>query len=99
MMLSDLSVRRPVLAAVLSLLLIAFGAVAFNLLPLREYPDIDPPIVTVAPAGALVTKLLPCSLPPRTAASWAASAFSTAALTSALEASGTRAATSPVIGQ
>ena len=37
MMLSDLSVRRPVLAAVLSLLLIAFGAVAFNLLPLREF--------------------------------------------------------------
>ena len=47
MMLSDLSVRRPVLAAVLSLLLIAFGAVAFDLLPLREYPDIDPPVVTI----------------------------------------------------
>ena len=39
--------RRPVLAAVLSLLLIAFGAVAFDLLPLREYPDIDPPVVTI----------------------------------------------------
>ncbi len=47
MMLSDLSVTRPVLAAVLSLLLIAFGLVAFDRLPLREYPDIDPPVVSV----------------------------------------------------
>lgn len=47
MFLSDLSVRRPVLAAVLALLLIAFGLVSFERLPLREYPDIDPPIVSV----------------------------------------------------
>jgi len=47
MILSDLSVRRPVLASVISLLLIMFGFVAFSLLPLREYPDIDPPVVTV----------------------------------------------------
>jgi multidrug efflux pump len=47
MILSDLSVTRPVLAAVLSLLLIAFGLVAFDRLPLREYPDIDPPVVSV----------------------------------------------------
>ena len=47
MMLSDLSVKRPVFAAVISLLLIAFGLVAFDRLPLREYPDIDPPIVSV----------------------------------------------------
>ncbi len=47
MILSDVSVRRPVLATVLSLLLIAFGAVAFDLLPLREYPDIDAPVVTI----------------------------------------------------
>ena len=47
MKLSDLSVRRPVLASVISLLLIVFGFVAFSLLPLREYPDIDPPVVTV----------------------------------------------------
>jgi multidrug efflux pump len=47
MILSDLSVRRPVLASVISLLLIVFGLVAFSLLPLREYPDIDPPVVTV----------------------------------------------------
>ena len=47
MILSDISITRPVLASVLSLLLIAFGLVAFDRLPLREYPDIDPPVVSV----------------------------------------------------
>lgn len=47
MILSDLSVKRPVFASVLSLLLIAFGIVSFVQLPLREYPDIDPPVVSV----------------------------------------------------
>ena len=47
MILSDLSVTRPVLASVLSLLLVAFGLVAFDRLPLREYPDIDPPVVSI----------------------------------------------------
>ncbi len=47
MILSDVAVKRPVLAAVISLLLIAFGLLAFDRLPLREYPDIDPPVVSV----------------------------------------------------
>ncbi|MEW8087207.1 MAG: efflux RND transporter permease subunit [Candidatus Thiodiazotropha endolucinida] len=47
MILSDISVKRPVFASVLSLLLIAFGLVAFDQLPLREYPNIDSPIVSV----------------------------------------------------
>lgn len=47
MKLSDVSVTRPVFAAVMSLLLVAFGLVAFDRLPLREYPDIDPPIVSI----------------------------------------------------
>ena len=47
MILSDVSITRPVLASVLSLLLIAFGLTAFDRLPLREYPDIDPPDVSV----------------------------------------------------
>ena len=47
MILSDVAVKRPVFAAVLSLLLIAFGLVAFDRLPLREYPDIDSPVVSV----------------------------------------------------
>ncbi len=48
MILSDLSVKRPVFATVINLLIIAFGIVAFMLLPLREYPDIDPPIVNIS---------------------------------------------------
>jgi len=47
MLLSDISVKRPVFAAVMSLLLVAFGIVCFDRLPLREYPDIDPPIVSI----------------------------------------------------
>jgi multidrug efflux pump len=47
MVLSDISVKRPVFAAVLSLLLIAFGLVAYQQLPLREYPNIDSPVVSV----------------------------------------------------
>jgi multidrug efflux pump len=48
MILSDLSVKRPVLATVASLLLIAFGLIAFRTLPLRELPAVDPPIVSVS---------------------------------------------------
>ena len=47
MFLSDVSIRRPVLATVLSLLLVVFGVISFDRLPVREYPDIDPPIVSV----------------------------------------------------
>ncbi|MFO1018532.1 MAG: efflux RND transporter permease subunit [Hyphomonadaceae bacterium] len=47
MTLSDLSVRRPVLATVFSLIIIAFGAIAFTRLPLRELPDVDRPVVSV----------------------------------------------------
>ena len=47
MIISDTAVRRPVFAAVISLLLIAFGLISFDRLPLREYPDIDPPIVGI----------------------------------------------------
>lgn len=47
MILSDISVKRPVFATVINLLLITFGVVAFFLLPLREYPDINPPVVSI----------------------------------------------------
>jgi len=47
MILSDISVTRPVLAAVMSLLLVVFGLVSFDRLALREYPDIDPPVVSI----------------------------------------------------
>lgn len=63
MILSDVSVKRPVFASVISILLIAFGIVSFDRLSLREYPDIDPPIVTVevdypgAPANIVETRI------------------------------------------
>ncbi|MEM9280040.1 MAG: efflux RND transporter permease subunit, partial [Pseudomonadota bacterium] len=63
MLISDTSVKRPVFATVLSLLMIAFGIVAFDRLSLRELPDIDPPVVTVevvypgAPANIVETRV------------------------------------------
>ncbi len=50
MLLSDISVKRPVFATVLSLLLVVLGVIAFSRLPLRELPNIDPPIVSVETA-------------------------------------------------
>lgn len=50
MRLSSLSVRRPVFASVISLLMVAVGIVSYERLPLREYPDIDPPIVSIQTA-------------------------------------------------
>jgi len=47
MILSDISIRRPVLALVMSLLLVAFGVVSYLRLQVREYPDIEPPVVTI----------------------------------------------------
>jgi len=47
MLLSDTSIRRPVFAIVVNLLLVTFGAVSFSRLQIREFPDIDPPIVTI----------------------------------------------------
>ncbi|WP_221247705.1 efflux RND transporter permease subunit [Brevundimonas basaltis] len=46
-MLSDVSVRRPVFAAVAAIVLCVIGAAAFFFLPVRELPDVDPPIVSV----------------------------------------------------
>lgn len=48
MTIGEISVHRPVLAAVLSLLIIVFGLAAFQALPLRELPNIDPPIVSIS---------------------------------------------------
>ncbi len=47
MLLSDISIRRPVLACVASLLLVALGLMAYGRLTLRELPKIDPPVVSV----------------------------------------------------
>jgi len=48
MLLSDISVRRPVFAGVLSLILIILGILAATRLPVREFPDIDPPVVSIS---------------------------------------------------
>ncbi len=47
MMLSDVAVRRPVFAAVAAIVLCVIGVAAFFFLPVRELPDVDPPIVSV----------------------------------------------------
>lgn len=48
MTLSELSIRRPVLATVASLLIIVFGAASIFRIPVRELPDVDRPVVTVS---------------------------------------------------
>ncbi len=47
MVLSDVSIRRPVLATVMSLLIILMGYLSYTRMPVREYPNIDPPVVSV----------------------------------------------------
>src|SRR5690349_15962466 len=47
MKLSTVSIRRPVFASVMSVTILLFGIIAFLRLPVREYPDIDPPIISV----------------------------------------------------
>jgi len=52
MMLSDLSVRRPVFAAVAAIVLCVVGLAAFFATPVRELPDVDPPIVSISTSYA-----------------------------------------------
>ena len=71
MQLAETSIRRPVFATVLSLLIVLIGAVSFSRLSLREYPKIDEPVVSVQTVftgassqvvEAQVTKILEDSL-------------------------------------
>jgi hypothetical protein len=48
LMLSDLSVRRPVFAAVAAIILCVIGLAAFKSLPIRELPSVDPPVVSIS---------------------------------------------------
>ena len=48
MSISSLSIRRPVLASVMSIVIVLFGVISFFYLGVREYPSVDPPIVTVS---------------------------------------------------
>jgi multidrug efflux pump len=48
MRISELSIRRPVLATVMSLLIVVAGTASFFALPVREYPDVDNPLVSIS---------------------------------------------------
>ena len=48
MKISDMSIRRPVLASMISLALVLFGAIGYTQLAVREFPDVDAPIVSVS---------------------------------------------------
>ncbi|MDD4145309.1 MAG: efflux RND transporter permease subunit, partial [Prolixibacteraceae bacterium] len=47
MSLSSISIKRPVLATVFSLVIILFGAIGMTFLGIREFPSVDPPIISV----------------------------------------------------
>ncbi len=47
MKISHISIQRPVFATVMSLTIILFGIISFTRLPVREFPDIDPPIISI----------------------------------------------------
>lgn len=48
MNISELSLKRPVLATVMNLLIILFGVIGYSFLAVRDYPAIDPPVITVS---------------------------------------------------
>ncbi len=48
MNISELSIKRPILATVMNLFLILFGIIGYTYLGVREYPAIDPPMITVS---------------------------------------------------
>ena len=47
MSLSTISIKRPVLAIVMNLLIMLFGVIGYTFLGVREFPSIDPPVITV----------------------------------------------------
>src|SRR5258708_40378502 len=48
MVLSRVSIQRPILATMMNLVMVLFGIIGLTRLPVRELPDIDPPIVSVS---------------------------------------------------
>lgn len=48
MNISSVSINRPVLASVVSIVIVLFGVIGFTYLGVREYPSVDPPVVTVS---------------------------------------------------
>ena len=45
MNISSISINRPVLASVISILIVLFGIVGFSYLGVREFPSVDPPVI------------------------------------------------------
>ncbi len=45
--LAEISVKRPVLSTVMSIIIVMFGAIGYKFLGVREFPSIDPPVITV----------------------------------------------------
>ena len=48
MNISELSIRRPVLSTVLTLIILLFGIIGYSYLGVREYPSVDNPIISVS---------------------------------------------------
>jgi hydrophobe/amphiphile efflux-1 (HAE1) family protein len=48
MRLSEISIKRPVLATVMSVIIVLFGIIGFLYLGIRDYPSVDPPVITVS---------------------------------------------------
>ena len=48
MNISELSIRRPVLSTVLTIIILLFGLIGYNYLGVREYPSVDNPIISVS---------------------------------------------------
>lgn len=48
MSLSSISIKRPVLSIVMSIIILLFGIIGYTFLGVREYPSVDPPIITVS---------------------------------------------------
>src|SRR5689334_4642283 len=47
MSLSSVSIKRPVLATVFSVVIVVFGIIGYKFLGVRDFPSVDPPIITV----------------------------------------------------
>jgi multidrug efflux pump len=50
MNISELSLRRPVLAVVMNIIIVIFGLIGYSFLGIRDYPAIDPPVISVRTA-------------------------------------------------
>ena len=49
MNISELSIRRPVLSSVMTIIILLFGFIGYTSLGVREYPSVDNPIISVEP--------------------------------------------------